>query len=69
MQDNILTPASVILVNDIPQKYPTPKIFNSNQGSQYTSNDHTQILENNNIKISMNGKGRSVDNIAIERFF
>ncbi len=50
-------------------KYPKPKIFNSDQGSQYTSYEHTQILKDHNIKISMNGKGRSIDNIIIERFF
>jgi putative transposase len=50
-------------------KYPKPKIFNSDQGSQYTSYEHTQILKSHNIKISMNGKGRSIDNIIIERFF
>lgn len=50
-------------------KYPKPKIFNSDQGSQYTSHEHTQILKNNKIQISMNGKGRSIDNIIIERFF
>lgn len=61
------------LVTDVLQealnKYPTPKIFNSDQGSQYTSNDHTRILKDHNIQISMNGKGRSIDNIVIERFF
>ena len=50
-------------------KHGTPEIFNSDQGSQYTSRAHTKILANNNISISMNGKGRSIDNIAIERFF
>ena len=50
-------------------KYPAPQIFNSDQGSQYTGNEHTGILKNNNIQISMNGKGRSIDNIVIERFF
>ena len=50
-------------------KYPAPKIFNSDQGSQYTSYEHTQILKDNNIQISMNGKGRTIDNIIIERFF
>ena len=50
-------------------KYGMPKIFNSDQGSQYTSHAHTQILKDNGIAISMNGKGRSIDNIAIERFF
>ena len=50
-------------------KYPKPEIFNSDQGSQYTSCEHTQTLRDNDIQISMNGKGRSIDNIAIERFF
>jgi len=50
-------------------RYPAPKIFNSDQGSQYTSKDHTSILKEHGIKISMNGKGRSIDNIIIERFF
>lgn len=46
-----------------------PRIFNSDQGSQYTSHEHTEMRKNNNIQISMNGKGRSIDNIVIERFF
>ena len=46
-----------------------PEIFNSDQGSQYTSKEHTQLLKDHNITISMNGKGRSIDNISIERFF
>lgn len=50
-------------------KYPKPKIFNSDQGSQYTSYEHTQVLKENNIQISMNGRGRSIDNIIMERFF
>ena len=50
-------------------KYPKPKIFNSDQGSQYTSYEHTQVLKQHEIQISMNGKGRSIDNIVIERFF
>lgn len=61
------------LVTDVLQdalsKYPAPRIFNSDQGSQYTSQAHTEILRKNNIQISMNGKGRSIDNIVIERFF
>lgn len=57
------------VLNEALAKYPKPRIFNSDQGSQYTSYEHTQILKNNDIEISMNGKGRSIDNIAIERFF
>ncbi len=51
------------------EKYGRPQIFNSDLGSQYTSNEHIKLLSDNNIKISMNGKGRSIDNISIERFF
>jgi len=51
------------------EKYPKPKIFNSDQGSQYTSYEHTKLLKDYEIQISMNGRGRSIDNIVIERFF
>jgi len=57
------------VLKDALSKYPKPKIFNSNQGSQYTSYEHTKVLKDNNIQISMNGKGRSIDNSVIERFF
>ena len=43
--------------------------MNSDQGSQFTSDDYINLLKNNNIKISMDGKGRALDNQRIERFF
>ena len=46
-----------------------PEIFNTDQGSQYTSLEHTEHLAKRGIKISMDGKGRATDNIAIERFW
>jgi len=49
--------------------YPKPEIFNSDQGSQYTAKEHVELLKNHDIKISMDGKGRSIDNICIERFW
>ncbi len=49
--------------------YPKPEIFNTDQGSQYTANEHVKILKEHDIKISMDGKGRSIDNICIERFW
>lgn len=49
--------------------YGKPEIFNTDQGSQYTSEVHTQKLKKNNIIISMDGKGRATDNICIERFW
>jgi putative transposase len=50
-------------------KYPKPDIFNSDQGSQFTSTDFTNVLKNKEIQISMDGKGRALDNIFIERFW
>ena len=46
-----------------------PEIYNTDQGSQYTSKEHIKILQQNGISISMDAKGRSIDNIAIERFW
>ncbi|MCP3925399.1 MAG: IS3 family transposase [Desulfobacterales bacterium] len=46
-----------------------PEIFNSDQGSQFTSNDFTSCLKNNKIAISMDGRGRFYDNIFIERLW
>jgi putative transposase len=50
-------------------KYGKPEIFNTDQGSQFTGIDFTEILKQNNIKISMDGKGRWMDNVFIERLW
>ena len=47
--------------------YAAPEIFNSDQGAQLTSEKFTRILEDRKIKISMDGKGRCLDNVCIER--
>ena len=44
-----------------------PKIFNTDQGSQFTSDDFTGLLRKNGIDISMDGKGRWRDNVFVER--
>jgi len=46
-----------------------PEIFNSDQGSQFTSLEFTGVLSDQDIKISMTGKGRCLDNVLIERFW
>jgi len=46
-----------------------PEILNSDQGSQFTNEEYINLLKENNIKISMDGKGRALDNQRIERFF
>ena len=50
-------------------KHGTPEIVNSDQGSQYTSHEWITKLEQQGVKISMDGKGRALDNIYIERFW
>ena len=47
----------------------TPEIFNTDQGAQFTSNDFTAALKAHDIKISMDGKGRWMDNVFIERLW
>lgn len=46
-----------------------PEIINSDQGSQFTSNEYMELLKGNEIAISMDGKGRATDNIFIERLW
>ena len=51
------------------EKYGKPEIFNTDQGVQFTSNNFVSILIKHKIMISMDGKGRALDNVYIERFW
>ena len=57
------------VLNDALENFGQPEIFNTDQGSQYTSEMHTKALSSRGIEISMDGKGRATDNICIERFW
>ena len=46
-----------------------PEIFNTDQGCQYTSDAFTGVLKSHDIRISMDGKGRALDNVMIERLW
>jgi putative transposase len=50
-------------------RYGIPEIFNTDHGSQFTSNLFTRLLKDKGIKISMDSVGRAIDNIFIERFW
>jgi putative transposase len=50
-------------------RYPTPQIFNSDQGSQFTAKAFTDCLKAAGVQISMDGRGRCHDNIFIERLW
>jgi putative transposase len=49
--------------------YGVPEIFNTDQGSQFTSCEFTSVLKEHGINISMDGKGRWMDNVFIERLW
>ena len=51
------------------QQFGRAEIFNSDQGAQFTSNAFTQVLREHEILISMDGRGRALDNIFVERLW
>jgi len=57
------------VVRDALMRYGKPKIFNTDQGSQYTSLAFTGMLKEEGIQISMDGRGRWQDNVLMERFW
>jgi putative transposase len=51
------------------EKYGKPEIFNTDQGSQFTSEEFTGVLQWHGIAISMDGRGRALDNVFVERLW
>ena len=51
------------------ENYGSPEVFNTDQGAQFTSDEFTSVLRENDVKISMDGKGRWVDNVFVERLW
>ena len=51
------------------ERYGTPEIFNTDQGSQFTAEEFTQPLLAKGVRVSMDGKGRWVDNVFVERLW
>ena len=56
-------------VSEAIARFGKPEIFNTDQGSQFTSSDFTGLLKDNGIKISMDGKGCWRDNVFVERLW
>lgn len=50
-------------------RYPAPEIFNTDQGAQFTADAFTGVLRERGIQISMDGKGRYLDNVFVERLW
>jgi putative transposase len=61
--------ASLSVLKQAIKDHGKPEIVNSDQGSQFTCEQWVEYLKEEDIRISMDGKGRAVDNIFIERFF
>lgn len=59
----------VTALNEAVERYGTPDIFNTDQGAQFTSQAFTSVLDQHGVRISMDGKGRWIDNVFIERFW
>jgi putative transposase len=51
------------------QRHGTPEIFNTDQGAQFTATEFIGVLKSNDVQISMDGKGRCLDNVFIERLW
>jgi putative transposase len=67
--NTLTTDFCVAALEEAMAKYGTPEIFNTDQGSQFTSDDFTKVLESRGIRVSMDGKGRWVDNVFVERLW
>lgn len=69
ISNTLTTDFCVEAVEEAVQRYGAPEIFNTDQGSQFTSLEFTQLLKNHGIQISMDGKGCWRDNVFVERLW
>jgi len=65
----IITYICIEALEEAIDQYGPPEIFISGQGSQFTTLEFTQVLKDHDVKISMDGKGRWVDNVVVERLW
>ena len=69
LSNTVHTDFCIEAVQEAIQKYGPPEIMNTDQGSQFTSLEFTELLKIHSIQISMDGKGCWRDNVVIERFW
>ena len=69
VSNTLETDACVEALEEALWRYGAPEIFNTDQGAQYTSEAFTGILKDRGVKISMDGQGRWVDNVMVERLW
>lgn len=69
VSNTLETEACVEALEEALRRYRAPEIFNTDQGAQYTSEAFTAVLKSHGVTISMDGKGRWVDNVFVERLW
>jgi putative transposase len=69
VSNTLETVACVEALEEALGRYRAPEIFNTDQGAQYTSEAFTAVLKSHGVTISMDGKGRWVDNVFVERLW
>jgi putative transposase len=69
LSNTLTTDFCLDAVEDACQRFGSPEIFNTDQGCQFTSRDFVELLKTHGIQQSMDGKGRWVDNVFVERLW
>ena len=69
LSNTLTTDFCIEAVEEAIERYGLPEIFNTDQGSQFTSDDFIRLLKENGIQISMDGKGCWRDNVFVERLW
>ncbi len=67
--DSTYKSGKVVQTSGATSRYGAPEIFNTDQGSQFTADDFTRPLQAKGVRVSMDGKGRWVDNVFVERLW
>ena len=69
LSNSLTTDFCIEAVEDAIDRHGKPEIFNTDQGCQFTSNEFVGLLQGHGIQVSMDGKGRWVDNVLVERLW
>jgi len=69
VSNTLATDFCVAALEEALHRYGAPEIFNTDQGSQFTDEDFTAVLATKGVRISMDGKGRWIDNVFVERLW
>jgi putative transposase len=69
LSNTLTTDFCLEAVEEALHRYGAPEIFNTDQGSQFTSSDFVTLIQHHGIRVSMDGKGRWVDNVFVERLW